>query len=776
MKLRVILLEKIASMEKDCFCKNNNILPKNAIGPWITLGHFDATYTYELNVRDADIFMGIKKSNQTISAYNSGESYFHPLYVLYEDNDEEFWRSQTWYLAVVRIHYALSTDIAMLNSCLKNALMDDAKKHNCTCHIYQTIELSDLALAVKSNCLRDILDFTLKLRKYSCIGKVYTYCSISYDRIRSTSDFPEFETIPTFSMRFSVSDFQEVTQQIATLKRTLGDAVSYSIVGVDDISLNCTGLPMGNLIRLYRCCFIPDYDCSSPLSKAFSDVTTRVGIDLGEQFPFVEIGRNSNNGTRLSEACQRLVRIDSEIQAIVHDSKYDIPYETVHSWLKPLSELTKSLLRMSRTVVLDEFVYLMIPGVTAFLENILCLLQNTHKLPEEYAPYYQRFVENWSHLMEHIMRIEGQLTHYPDVRPIIYDIPIVMLEYTLAFLEQVSDVLRSSDADPQRINFLLVPCLCNRMNAIELFAAGRNIPGLVLIAIPFHTLYNPAEVLCALVHETSHFVGETHRNRESRASYFIKAIAVLMAKVFFSSYAACIIETIAKELEELLDLQSRTSAQKIRDFVKKWALNLFKEKNYNKFVRKVLLLNSGREKVKFETSPAKIRDIRLLKFGNLLQDLYTLFREIYADICMLYFLPLETTSYVNSLVDDLVLNGDNPYEQFAIRIYISLAVSRRSIPEKTYFASSDAASHLYEEIKKIQSELVQDEEPERLFPISSIRYLIEYAQECYKSLDSSLAGKSSLEDIKNMFNGVVHEMNYDKLLEPISTYRMKVID
>ena len=44
MILRVILLEKIASMDKDCFTQGP-ALSKSSRGPWITLGHLDAMYT-----------------------------------------------------------------------------------------------------------------------------------------------------------------------------------------------------------------------------------------------------------------------------------------------------------------------------------------------------------------------------------------------------------------------------------------------------------------------------------------------------------------------------------------------------------------------------------------------------------------------------------------------------------------------------------------------------------------------------------------------------------
>ena len=53
----------------------------------------------------------------------------------------------------------------------------------------------------------------------------------------------------------------------------------------------------------------------------------------------------------------------------------------------------------------------------------------------------------------------------------------------------------------------------------------------MLVTIPFHRLYNPVEVLSALAHETSHYVGEHHRKRAFRTVCFAKAAAVLLGKL-----------------------------------------------------------------------------------------------------------------------------------------------------------------------------------------------------------------------------------------------------
>jgi len=177
-RLRVVLLQKIAIMNRSCY--NSQELSTECQGPWITLGHFDAMYTYNLDTSASNTFASIQKNNERISQYNSGSSYFHPLYLPTEQDDSDFWSRDNWCMAIIRVHYASSANITKLHDNLMNLLPADAKEHGCFCHIYRTMELCDLVVAVKADRISSILEFALKLRKYSCVGKVYTYCGIDY--------------------------------------------------------------------------------------------------------------------------------------------------------------------------------------------------------------------------------------------------------------------------------------------------------------------------------------------------------------------------------------------------------------------------------------------------------------------------------------------------------------------------------------------------------------------------------------------------------------------
>lgn len=791
MKLRVILLEKITSLNKGCF-EYPRAMPDTTMGPWIVLGHFDAMYTYELPIEASGVLGAICSNNQSISKYNSEHSYFHPLYLLSNDNDSEFWDEgkHQWFMAVVRIHYADTIDTMRFRQMLEIHLRQDATDQQCQLSIYQTVELSDLLLVVNSNCVRNLLNFVLSLRKHDCIGKVYTYCGISYNHMSQNNlAIPnKDDVIPSVSIRFAVSNFEKACNQVNSIKLKLKEGVPYSVVGVDDIALNCRNLPVSDLISLLRYYFLPS-DEGFSLSDAFFDMTTRVGINFPNECNIVNYDKLAyTHNTKLREACQRIVNVDTKIQSIVHDEQFEIPYDSTHSWLRPLSELTKSLLRMSHTPVLDEFVYLMLPGATSFLQNTYFNLNNNHSLPAEDVSGFQRFIEDWIHLMEHIMRLEGQLTHHPDMRPIIYDIPVVMLEYTLAFLENISNILRFSDTNPRYISFLLVPRLCKRINALELFVAGKDISGLILVDIPLHMLYEPNKVLSALAHETSHFVGETYRNRLYRKECVIEAAAILLAKSVFSSYHQGLIETIIEMLTQEIpdsDGNIKNEIRRIEGNICRWVENLLTERNtmhYADFVRKVLSCNKTENRLSVPTDSRRLKDVLAPGFYLLLHDLCYLFREVYADICMMYLLPLEEEFYIDNLITELSIGKreQSSYEQYATRIYVCLTASGRCIPEMEgkYDNSNDEdLKMIYKEIKKINDNINGLKEPtDRLIPIGSIKALCRYAQKCYCTLKNKLEGSTQVDEVKVLFNAICNQWDYNAILNTINSYRKQLID
>lgn len=163
---------------------------------------------------------------------------------------------------------------------------------------------------------------------------------------------------------------------------------------------------------------------------------------------------------------------------------------------------------------------------------------------------------------------------------------------------------------------------------------------------------------------------------------------------------------------------------------------------------------------------------------NYLYDLGNLYREVYADICMLYLLPIREAEYAESLIADLNTNSEDdrnlPYEWFAIRIYVSLKASERRIP---FRAIRDLSETMYRKIKEI-AQLIESETESfnQELPVTSICYLLSYMKGCFQSL-KALPEAGTKSKIEKMFRNVVSErMNYVEFLTVIDEYRRKILE
>ena len=444
--------------------------------------------------------------------------------------------------------------------------------------------------------------------------------------------------------------------------------------------------------------------------------------------------------------------------------------------------------RISQTVVLDEFDYIMIPAVEAFLKNIVQYQEKPHPADDEIR---NRFIENWTLLIEYLMREEDQLTHYPDLRPTLFDFSVVMLEYTTAFLNHVVKILQFSDGadksndagqETQRINMLLVPRLCSRIEAQELFAADKlhGLPGLVLVTIPVADLYKPNEIQRALCHEVSHFVGEKNRCREIRTVYYFRAASILITKLFYNTYDFNYALPVQKFLyNDFKSSKKRQTIQNMKDCVLSSLYDVID----------AIPRRGTTSSCDHSSNTSLLEALRVNRsakyFADLLEDVGILFREIYADICMLYILPeAETRKYIVNLFEELV-NGEvndkkRRYEQFAIRMYVSLKALEREDQLITVHSlmPSYVSYRLYEELYSLSQANTQ-ESTSRLIPFGVVNCLQEYADKCVGQLRSNCdkqGYQALIGQARKMFLNIASKtINYEDVLKHISEYRQGVL-
>lgn len=409
--------------------------------------------------------------------------------------------------------------------------------------------------------------------------------------------------------------------------------------------------------------------------------------------------------------------------------------------------------------------------------------------------------------MEHVMRMEGQLTHHPDTRPILYNIPVVMLEYMMALLNQVTRILQSGHSPGH--SFLLVPQLSQQVEAVEIFIAQVTRPGLVLVTLPLRALYDPVTVQMALCHEVSHFVGESYRKRPQRITYFAQATAVLMAKILFKSYNDSLIDVIKKKIcYAIQHMNGQPVISGMYDAVMEWIDKLFidSSEEYANLLFRVLDTAQKAKRPHFRVN-LEINDALMWTFNRALKDLSILFREIYADICMMFLLDASPRTYLKSIAEEL--DGDKVYtlteamsnepetlhqwekqsnsemahdryvEPLAIRVYVTLIVlGEGNLPDCSCPNPSNGYVRLLEEVQKLHEELKGKQEPDsRVIPLGSIDSLIEYSKLCYQGLRDDLSSNSELAVLRIQFNKTsLPDFDYSCFLEAIQNDREKMVE
>lgn len=780
MNLRVVLLKRTAMLHKDCY-KAALDLPEKALGPWVTMGHFDTMYSYQLNTDNQNIFSKIRDNNNQISAMNNADQYFHPLYLLTDRDDSQFWSVKSWYMAVTRIHLNSTVNEADVYTTMAEHIHNICNDKGCTCFLYQTVELSDMILVLKSDRLSSILDTALNLWVCPHIGKVYTYCGVDYGHLKNTKRVPDpQDNIDFLSMRFAVRSASLASNFFELVKDMLGKENTYSIAGVDDVILNWQKLPVKKLINFYRQWFVKGFSEEIDVPGAFSDITTR----LGAQYAVPTDHASHPDPDALSRVCAELVEINKHVQELAQKR---LPGDSNAYWLKCLSELTVSLLRLSRTALLDEFVYLMLPGVKAFLLNLDSLLSasGSDSVKEIDPAKCRFFVESWAHLMEHIMRIEGQLAHQPETRPVLYDIPLAMLEHILVFLKYCSQILQEKDPNKKEINFILIPRLCEQIVATELFSNNSQAPGLVLISIPLHMMYDPQAVQIALCHELSHFVGEAHRNRSYRLECYISAVSALLASVVFKTDNLSFRTCLEQRLKESVPSCSCATIFESMSCITQWITELLDPENvadqYSNFIRDVLISSKLNRTDSDFPIISNFDELGLRSerdFEPLLSDLTILFREVFADICMLRLIKLDAVTYISSFLQDFSEYPDEPYEAYGIRIHAALAAMDMCLPERYLFPDGVVADRLLAAIAHVQRRTENTYNPygDYRIPAAAVGKLLDYAKKCSADIAELVANHAQMAELYAMYHNVSSpDLDCSILQKHINSYRKEYL-
>lgn len=696
---------------------------------WITLGHPDELVVSTLKpmaLRD------IKAGNDLIYCRDSEQQYHHVIYLIDHGNhsgscgetdDSALWDEGLGFLSITRIHFPVTTDLDRQFNELR-AHFKDLARTDVAWRVYGTTELSDQVLVCRCRSFKELSRWSLQATSYARVGKAYTYFCIPNSIMESAVEDwkTEGDCIEQLSMRFAVKDCRRAPEKLKEISTALVPSglkpLYYRITGNEDAIICGENVPIEYVVNLYRTWYQEDLEILDVFSNIISRIGANVTVPDSDVIP----------PDPLTGVCVDLLNKITHCKNIPQDCP----------WRRPLIELSNTLVHMSRSSILDELVYLILPGLYAFWENIEMENQN----PKDNL-LYQQFVELCVHTIEHLMRAEGQLSQYPEVRPITYDIPVFAFEVAIAFSQQINGALTAADTGGKnKTSVLLVPSAEIDVSTVELFPASKSARRLLQITVPFSMLYEPKRLFPALCHELAHYIGERCRMRSLRFDVYCKCLASLFLQYFFPDCTGGIRqfhEYLNRFIRDVLcggveANESGVSVQeepllKIAAVANRLAEKLATAEGFTRFTKRYLEDSKQESNPAFFTFPvAEGLSTAALNFKKRNQDLRIVFRETFADVCMLYLLEPTPEEYLEAVFPT---NG-GMNESTCLRMLLSLT------------AAGYTHKHLIDAVKKtsrLSSNQEKEEVQKRIEKLSGLfqeenlyNYLKEYISTCWDTL------------------------------------------
>ena len=670
---------------------------------WVALGHLDEVHYDGLKNITLD---NLQKMNKEVYREDSSRAYHHLLYLIIPQNsddkvspaDEHFWNADKPFMSIVRIHFSKATEsAAQFTEIVEhfNKTADNNKyKTKILWHAYYTLELSDMILVSKSDNFNTLINWSLNETRMAAVSNAYTCFCIS-GKLINAPDMDlrntDFGSIEFLEMRFSLPSAVQENDRIAfccfpnnqktrieEIAQCLNQKSAYLISGVEDIIVCSKDVPAANLIEIYQDWYS---DNLSTVKCAFPNIITRIGCEFSDSY------ENHYPPNMLYAYTKKLQDYICE-----NDSEcLSDGYYCDDTWKRPLRGLTNAMVYISKSATLYEPVYLLFPSLSAFWRHVFAESENLY----DSKGFYCKFSELSIHTFEHLLRAEGQLSQYPEIRPLSYDIPVFILEYAYAFLLKFNRLLTLFDENEnEKTTFLLTPNAEYDVITREIFEPFNKIPGVLAITFPFSLFYNTKKLLLSLCHEVSHYVGETLRNREKRYDMLLDCAAYEIMRYMFadaeqdpSEMKTDISNMLRKSIQQIYEPEENNYESKpvYRESLNKLEFYVGQTVN-GKFVDYETYQNTIKNYVLNRKTNTAFRPIKKTEYSKHIKPLFerisdfvNLLRETYADMCMLFFLKPEPIDYLEAALNPIQELNTSTY----IRIYIGLSTAGYSINEIT---------------------------------------------------------------------------------------------
>lgn len=330
-------------------------------------------------------------------------------------------------------------------------------------------------------------------------------------------------------------------------KETTAD---YCIIpGQDDIVLYFRNLPLKLFVKMYQC--PEDESPSDPLmgilgnsteiiSRSVVDTFFTASFDESDQEKEIRDGERgkkqgncsfNNPNTRVRNHSLELY--ENLITTIKNDSAFPRT-----QWLAALYELLVELSYLETSPTAHDMYIQSYECQKILVDHIVEIIQKKKEKPERYRALtdprsnlvacIQQYIQGWSQLSFHSMLAELQLTQISDINRM-YLYPAKLNRIYTSFMQFASRILSHCDKEDnpnKEARFFLTPSMRSNEACLSIFDEYRDSFDtdalLILGEIPAEFLFSPQVLLPILVHEAAHYTG--CRKRKLRYEYLAKSM------------------------------------------------------------------------------------------------------------------------------------------------------------------------------------------------------------------------------------------------------------
>jgi len=711
---RISLYKKFRSIRK-------STLPNAS---WRVFGHYDAMsvvaipWTSYINPLEA-----IYHDSEQVTLRNSGIVKEHVIYAFgySKDRGSRFLRKShrhpVFLVSLIHLNHPFrsnksisSTSILKIKEQIENEIRSLTTVPFLVCF---SVDCNDLIIFWSGDSISEIMQYVsaVSVKFYDDICEVFTIQACSKraltnpkNRILSTWEQAEksFESVNVY---LQGPHHGELINQAHVIKRIyLGSSFceqpKISILsGRDDVILRFEKMSVSAFVQLY--CEHPQ----SQIAQILDGLVSRTVIEI--PLPNYSSSSSNNLVSKKEDIPYYVPELLSDFQKVY--KKLNQTEQSQLIWAIPLQELLIEFSNIQVSNAAYDIFAQAAESQKRFIKMLCNLLEDQkHRLvllnpDSRTVQLIQRYIQGWSQLSFHAMHSEWQLTQTSDVNRL-YLFPAKLNRLYCAFMKQSSVLLSntslstaSSSSRWDNSCYFLSPKLCSSAEFISIFRECDNIPALILGEIPADLVYSPQILLPILIHEAGHYIGGTLRKRDDRydlilsssMQYVFQQMLDIDLLTEHSTTGIELIHYLIYEWKVLLRSNNilfpkTTYGVDITIHIKEQLINTFfgnpkaPYSKLNRFALSAIENNSKYQMLDRSLQILKATDIILTDNSKILfntgderslsefvDQLITIYREAFCDLCMIKSLNMECGDYLNVICRSYRLNapfGQREYE------------------------------------------------------------------------------------------------------------------